>query len=82
MASTAHAKEKMTARNITVPDLRAVLERGHVIEGPKAASRGQCIYKICGKTPNSESRTVCVVVIPNPKRPAIKIVTVMWKDLT
>lgn len=76
-----HASEQMNQRSITTSDIRWVLSNGSIVEGPVAATRGECKYKICGKIPNS-TRTVCLVIIPNLRRPAISIVTAMWEDLS
>ncbi len=63
-------------------DLLPILAHGHIDDEPEGSSQpGYWKYKICGKSPNSGNREVCLVVIPDPDKPAIKIVTVMWKDL-
>ncbi len=68
-------------RDIIVSDILHVLARGYINEEPEESTRvGHCKYKICSKSPNSGNREICLVVIPDPEKPAIKIVTAMWKD--
>ncbi len=72
----------MAERGIIVSDIKCVLETGRIDEEPAESTRpGYYKYKICGKSPNSGSREICLVVIPDPGRPAIKMVTVMWRDV-
>ena len=62
-------------------DVNHILSRGCINEEPEVSTRsGYCKYKICGKSPSSGNREICLIVIPDPHKPAIKIVTVMWKD--
>ena len=71
----------MEERGIIVSDIKCILQTGRIDEAPEESTRpGYCKYKICGKSPNSGSREICLVVIPDPTRPAIKVVTVMWRD--
>ena len=82
LAYTKHAKQRMKERNIIVSDATYVLAHGWIDDEPEPSTReGYCKYKICGRSPNSGSKEICLVVIPDPHKPAIKIVTVMWKDL-
>ena len=82
LAYTGHAAERLRERDILISDVNYVLTHGYIGEDPVESSRpGYCRYKICGKSPNSGNREICLVVIPDPQRPAIKVVTVMWKDL-
>lgn len=82
LALTQHATDRMQERGIIISDVLHVLAGGHVDDEPTASSRhGYWKYKICGKSPNSGRREICLVVIPDPARPAIKLLTVMWKDL-
>lgn len=77
---TFHAKERLNERELIVADVLHLLRSGFVYEGPEEASRDNFFkYKIEGTTPNSEGRTVRLVIIPDG-RSAIKIVTVMWRD--
>ncbi len=76
LSYTGHAEERMERRGIIASDIAHVLENGHVCDEPVSTSRaGYCMYKICGRTPNTENRQICVVVIPNPHKPAIKVIT-------
>jgi hypothetical protein len=57
-----------------------VLKLGFVLEEPQPATRpGFFKYVIEATTPNSEGRTVAVVVIPDGACD-LKMITVMWKD--
>ena len=81
LAYTRHATQRMGERGIIASDIMYILASGHIDEGPGESTRTNfCKYKICGKSPNSGSREICLVVIPDPDRPAIKVVTVMWRD--
>ena len=82
LAYTRHAIERLQERDILISDVNHVLAHGYIDQEPEESSRpGYCKYKICSKSPNSGNREICLVVIPDPGKPAIKIVTVMWKDL-
>lgn len=82
LAYTRHAKQRMEERGIIVSDIMYILATGHIDEEPSESTRpGYCKYKICGKSPNSGTREICLVVIPDPRNPAVKVVTVMWKDV-
>lgn len=79
---TRHANWRREKRDITTPDTLHVLAYGYVEGEPEESTRPDCCkYKICGRTPNSGNREIALVVIPDPNKPAIKIVTAMWKDL-
>lgn len=76
---TTHVKEQMANRDITMGDVKHVLRRGFVYDEPREASRpGFFKYLIEATTPNSDGRSVGVVVIPDKR--AMKLVTVMWRD--
>ncbi|CAJ2376433.1 MAG: DUF4258 domain-containing protein [Gammaproteobacteria bacterium] len=82
VAYTSHAKARMKKRDIVIPDVWYVLEHGRIAGQPEETKRaGYCKYKICGKNPSWGGREICLIVIPDPGKPAVKIVTVMWKDL-
>jgi len=82
LSYTDHAKERMYERDIDGEDVMHVLMHGHVSVAPEPTNRPDCYTcKICAKTPNSGSRTICVVVIPNIGMVAAKVITVMWEDL-
>ncbi len=81
LAYTMHAKQRIEERNIIMSDILHILACGHIDDEPKESSRpGYCKYRICGKSPNSGNREICLIVIPDPAKAAIKIITVMWKD--
>ena len=83
LAYTDHAEEKMAERDISVADIFRVLETGQIYDDPREGTKpGYCKYKICGKTANTRSRQICVVVIPDPHKSAIKVITVMWRDVS
>lgn len=75
-----HVKERLRERGLVMGDLLHVLKRGFVLEEPQPATRaGFFKYRIEATTPNSEGRTVVVVVIPDG-RDELKLITIMWKD--
>jgi hypothetical protein len=70
----------MRDRDLIMGDVLHVLRTGFVYEEPEPATiNGFFRYRIEGTTPNSDGRTVRVVVIPSGGHGA-KIVTVMWRD--
>jgi len=80
LSLTYHAKEQMLARDLIVGDVRHVLKTGFVYEEAVAATRqGFFKYRVEGTSPNSDGRTIRVVVIPSGGC-AMKVVTVMWRD--
>jgi Domain of unknown function (DUF4258) len=80
IAFTDHFQERLEERNLIMGDVFHVLKYGFVYEEPQPSTR-KGLYKclIESPTPNSNGRTVAVVVIPYPSC-AVKLVTVMWKD--
>lgn len=82
LAYTKHAKQRFEERSILISDVIHVLAHGQVVGEPQESTRaGYFKYKICGKSPNSGNREICLVIIPDTGRPAIKVVTAMWKDM-
>lgn len=81
LAYTRHARERMAERGLLMGDVLYVLKNGFVYEDPESA-RPEGFYKYCmeAQTPNSGSRSVRVVVIPDEETKTCKIVTVMWVD--
>jgi hypothetical protein len=78
---TDHAKDQMEERELIAGDVAYLLRNGFVYEAPKEATRvGFYRYQMESKTPNSGARDVKIIVIPDWKRKALKIPTVMWKD--
>lgn len=71
----------MLERGIIVSDVLFVLKFGFVLADPEPATRpGFFRYAIENKTPNSDSRDIRLIVIPDQSRTMIKLVTVMWVD--
>ena len=80
---TAHAKVRMRERGLLVSDVLHVLANGTVYENAEPATRdGFFKYQIECPTPNSNRRSVRLVVIPSPTSTAIKVATIMWVDGT
>ena len=62
-------------------DVLYVLKQGFVYDEAQESSRPDCFkYKIETRSPNSGSRTVRVIALPDAVRCTIKVVTVMWVD--
>jgi hypothetical protein len=77
---TGHAKDQMADRGLIMGDVLHVLKHGFVYESPEPSTREGCFkYKMECVTPNSNGRTLRVVLIPS-QRSDVKIVTVMWVD--
>ena len=78
---TGHSREQMAERDLIASDVMFVLRRGFVLEDGEPSTQAG-LYKYClqSRSPNSESRTVRVVAIPDAKSFWIKVVTVMWVD--
>lgn len=75
-----HALERLHERDLLVGDVLYVLKNGFVLEDPEPSdAEGYFRYQVESKTPNSEGRTVKVIVVPGDGH-ELKIVTVMWKD--
>lgn len=82
LAYKLHAKDRMLDRGIIVSDVLYVLKHGFVLKDSEPATRrGFFRYEIESRTPNSGSRDIRLIVIPQPQW-LIKIVTVMWVDET
>lgn len=76
-----HSKERMRERDILMGDVLYVLRNGYVYEDPSPSTRkGLYKYKIESKSPNSGSRKVRVIVIPDAFKNIWKIITVMFVD--
>lgn len=75
-----HVKDRLRERGLVMGDVLHVLKRGFVLEEPEPATRpGYFKYLIEATTPNSEGRTVGIVVIPDGAC-ELKLITVMWRD--
>jgi len=76
-----HALDQLDERGLIMGDLTFLLKNGFVYEPAEGATRPPFWkYQIQCTTPNSKSREVRAVVIPDWKRKEIKVVTVMWAD--
>jgi hypothetical protein len=76
-----HASERLAERNIILSDVLYVLKNGFVLEEAVPALRqGFYKYLVQSKSPNSGSRALGVIVIPEPAVSSIKVVTIMWMD--
>src|SRR6266852_2118954 len=62
---TAHAKDQLADRGLIMGDVLHVLKNGFVYESPEPATRGCFKYKMECVTPNSNGRTLRVVLIPS-----------------
>ena len=63
-----HAKERLAERNIIISDVLHVLRYGIVQQDPQPSTREAFNkYLVESKSPNSENRTIGVVVIPDSK---------------
>lgn len=76
-----HAKERLAERDLITSDILYVLRKGFVYQDPEPATKkGLYKYKMESRTPNSNNRTVRVIIVPNPTNCGIKVITVMWSD--
>ena len=82
LSKTMHAKERMQERNLSDADLLHILKNGYVHEDakPDERTKARCKYAMEAKTPNSDGRTLRLIVIPNESSMMLKIVTIMWVD--
>jgi hypothetical protein len=78
---TLHAKDRLAERDLLLGDALYVLKNGFVFqEAEESTQAGLFKYKIESRTPNSNSRVVRAIAIPDEPSCQIKIVTVMWAD--
>ena len=77
-----HSTERMAKRSIISSDVLYVLKNGFVLQDAVSAEKtvGYFKYTIECISPNSDGRTVRLVVIPNARTCKIKMITVMWAD--
>jgi hypothetical protein len=81
LISTRHALDQMAERDLYTGDVLFILKHGFVLDDGNESTRpGFYKYKMESRSPNSGSRTVRVVAIPDAERRQLKIVTVMWVD--
>ncbi|WP_442919257.1 DUF4258 domain-containing protein [Methylobacterium sp. SyP6R] len=80
---TSHVRDRLEERGLTTGDARYVLKHGFVYEHPQESTQaGLYKYRVESRSPNSGSRTLCVVVIPDVTSLWMKLVTVMFVDET
>jgi hypothetical protein len=80
---TDHGKARLVERDLLAGDVLHILRTGFVHEPAQPTTRvGLFKYVITGRSPNSGSRDVAVVLIPSPNAKEIKVITVMWVDET
>ena len=78
---TGRVKERFQERNLLIADIRYLLKFGYVYDDAEESTKNEFWkYKVEGTTPNSETRTLLVVIIPDFQHRTIKMVTVHWKD--
>lgn len=83
LAYKLHAKERLAERNLITSDVLHVLKHGFVYKDAVAArAGGHFKYEIEGSSPNSGSRSIRLVAIPDYALIKIKLITVMWVDET
>ena len=81
LAFTKHARERMAERLRIMSDLLFVLKNGFVYdEAQESTVKGFYKYQVESQSPNSGSRVLKVVTIPDYKTCGLKIVTFMWRD--
>lgn len=73
--------EQLLDRGLIIGDVRYALKHGFVYSAAQTTTRDEYYkYLVESKTPNSGSRAVRVVVIPDPVRCWLKVLEVMWID--
>jgi len=76
-----HAIERLQERGLIMGDILYVLKNGFVLMEPVPSTRaGFNKYAMESKCPNGGNRAVRVIVIPDKRLCALKIVSVMWVD--
>lgn len=76
-----HSSERLKERGLFISDLLYVLKNGFVYEDAAPSTR-EGFYKYCIEcsTPNTNQRSLKVVVIPCINPAQLKIITIMWVD--
>jgi hypothetical protein len=78
---TRAAKDKLVEIDLLMGDVLHVLKYGFVYSPGVPSTRvGLFKYQMEAPTPNSNNRTVRVVVIPSEKDHGLKIIDVQWVD--
>lgn len=76
-----HSEQRLKDRGLFVSDLLYVLKNGFVFDEAIPSTR-EGYYKYCIEysTPNTNQRSLRVVVIPCINPLSLKVVTIMWVD--
>mgnify|MGYP001430125161 CR=1 FL=1 len=81
ISRTRHFVEQLAIRDLLIGDAHYVMKHGFVYqEAQESTQEGLYKYRIDSKSPNSGSRALRVVLIPDPARFWIKLITIMWVD--
>ncbi|MBI3703047.1 MAG: DUF4258 domain-containing protein [Rhizobiales bacterium] len=76
-----HAIDQIKERDLIVGDVLHALKNGFVYSDAQTTTKSNLFkYLMESKTPNSGNRAIRVVVIPDPSRCWLKVLTVMWVD--
>jgi hypothetical protein len=76
-----HLIEQLLDRGLIIGDVRHALKHGFVYAAAQTTTRDEYYkYLVENKTPNSGSRAIRVIVIPDPARCWLKVLEVMWID--
>jgi hypothetical protein len=76
-----HAKDQIKERDLVIGDVLHALKNGFVYADAQTTTKNNLFkYLMESKTPNSGNRAIRVVLIPDPERCWIKVLTVMWVD--
>lgn len=78
---TDHIRARLVERDLIMGDVLYILKNGFVYDEPEEATQpGLYKYRMETRTPNSNNRSVRLVVIPDPTTCWAKLVTLMWAD--
>ncbi|MFG1201768.1 hypothetical protein V5F29_05190 [Xanthobacter aminoxidans] len=81
ISRTRHFIEQLELRDLLMGDALYVMKHGFVYQEAQASTQdGLFKYRIDSKSPNSGSRALRVVLIPDHARCWIKLITIMWVD--
>ena len=79
--TTDHYKKQLNERDTISSDIKHLLRAGYVYkEGTESTVPGLWKCQLEGQTPNSNNRTIVVVIISDFSDRSIKFVTVFWRD--
>jgi hypothetical protein len=81
MSFALHVRERLDERGLIMSDLLYVLRRGFVYDDPQESTLPTFFkYRIESQSPNSGSRYLRVVAVPDHMACQIKVITIMWRD--